>query len=161
MNEGARRASGEVLLFLHADTSLPEYAPQWISKAFANRDVVWGRFDVRISDSHWLLRVVETAMNYRSRFTGIATGDQAIFVCRSVFMQAGGFPSIALMEDVALSRILRRIRKPLCLRERVVTSGRRWLRHGILKTIFLMWGLRFAYALGADPEHLHQIYYRR
>lgn len=161
MNEGARRASGEVLLFLHADTSLPEDAPRRLSNAFANRDAVWGRFDVRLSGSHWFLRVVETAMNCRSRLTGIATGDQAMFVRRSVFEQVGGFPSMALMEDVALSRTLLRIQKPLCLRERVVTSSRRWLRHGFLRTIFLMWGLRLAYALGADPGRLHRIYYRR
>ena len=161
MNEGARRASGEVLLFLHADTSLPEDAPRRLSEAFANRDAVWGRFDVRLSGSHWMLRVVETAMNYRSRLTGIATGDQAMFVRRSVFEQVGGFPHMALMEDIALSRLLLRFRRPLCLRERVVTSSRRWLRHGIFKTIFLMWSLRFAYALGADPQRLHRIYYRR
>lgn len=161
LNEGARRASGEVLLFLHADTSLPEDAPRRLSEAFADRDAVWGRFDVRLSGSHRLLRVVETAMNWRSRLTGIATGDQAMFVRRSVFEQVGGFPSVSLMEDVALSRVLLRIRKPLCLRERVVTSSRRWLRQGILRTIFLMWGLRLAYALGADPERLHRIYYRR
>ena len=161
MNEGARRASGEVLLFLHADTSLPEDAPRRLLEACAGRDAAWGRFDVRLSGSHWLLRVVETAMNYRSRLTGIATGDQAMFVRRSLFEQVGGFPHLALMEDIALSRLLLRVRKPLCLRERVVTSSRRWLRHGILKTVFLMWSLRFAYALGADPQRLHRIYYRR
>ena len=100
-------------------------------------------------------------MNWRSRLTGIATGDQAIFVRRRAFERAGGFPPIPLMEDIALSRILRRVRRPLCLRERVVTSSRRWEREGVLRTIFLMWYLRLAYALGADPARLHRIYYRK
>ena len=160
MNEGARRASGEILLFLHADTHLPDGAPEWIARALAGRNALWGRFDVRLSGAHWAFRVVETTMNWRSRLTGIATGDQAIFVRRSAFERAGGFPPIPLMEDVALSRTLRRAGRPLCLRERVVTSSRRWERDGILETILLMWYLRFAYALGADPARLHRIYYR-
>ena len=160
MNEGARRAVGDVLLFLHADTCLPAEAPDALLRALASEGGVWGRFDVRLSGSHRLLRVVEAAMNWRSRLTGIATGDQAMFVRRAVFERAGGFPPIALMEDIALSRTLRRIRRPLCLRTRVVTSSRRWQRAGILRTVFLMWGLRLAYALGADPARLHRVYYR-
>ena len=100
-------------------------------------------------------------MNWRSRLTGIATGDQGVFVCRSVFEGLGGFPPIPLMEDIALSRMLRRIRRPICLRERVVTSSRRWQRDGILKTVLIMWSLRLAYWLGADPVRLHRIYYRK
>ncbi len=161
MNEGARRASGDVLLFLHADTRLPEGAPERITQALTGGVGVWGRFDVRLSGDHWSCRVVEATMNWRSRLTGIATGDQAIFVRRRAFERAGGFPPIPLMEDIALSRILRRVRRPLCLRERVVTSSRRWEREGVLRTIFLMWYLRLAYALGADPARLHRIYYRK
>ena len=161
MNEGARRATGDILLFLHADTCIPEGGPARIACAFAEGKGVWGRFDVRLSGSHPLLRVVETAMNWRSRLTGIATGDQGVFVCRSVFERLGGFPPIPLMEDIALSRMLRRIRRPICLRERVLTSSRRWQRDGILKTVLLMWSLRLAYALGADPARLHQVYYRK
>lgn len=161
MNEGARRASGDVLLFLHADTRLPEGAAQRIVQALSRGVGVWGRFDVRLSGDHWSCRVIETAMNWRSRLTGIATGDQAIFVRRSAFERAGGFPPIPLMEDIALSRILCRVRRPLCLREPVVTSSRRWEREGVLRTLFLMWYLRLAYALGADPARLHRIYYRK
>ena len=161
MNEGARRASGDILLFLHADTCLPEGGPARIGRAFAEGSEVWGRFDVHLSGSHPLLRVVEAAMNWRSRLTGIATGDQALFVCRSAFERLGGFPPLPLMEDIALSRMLRRVRRPLCLPERVVASSRRWQRDGILKTIALMWFLRLAYSLGMDPARLHRIYYRR
>ena len=161
MNEGARRAKGDILLFLHADTCIPEGGPARIVRAFAEGKEVWGRFDVRLSGSHPLFRVVETAMNWRSRLTGIATGDQGVFVCRSVFERLGGFPPIPLMEDIALSRMLRRIRRPVCLRERVLTSSRRWQRDGILKTVLIMWSLRLAYALGADPARLHRIYYRK
>ena len=160
MNEGARRADGDVLLFLHADTFVPEGAAARVAHVFAQGEEVWGRFDVRLSGSHPLFRVVETAMNWRSRLTGIATGDQGIFVRRTVFERLGGFPPIPLMEDIALSRKLRRIRRPLCLRERVLTSSRRWERDGILKTVLLMWGLRLAYSLGTDPARLHRIYYR-
>ena len=161
MNEGARLASGDVLVFLHADTRLPEGAAERIARELAQSAGVWGRFDVRLSGAHWCFRVIETAMNWRSRLTGIATGDQAIFVRRADFERAGGFPLLPLMEDIAISRVLRRRRRPLCLRERAVTSSRRWQRHGILRTIFLMWYLRLAYALGADPARLHRLYYRR
>ena len=160
MNEGARRASGDVLVFLHADTRLPKGAPRRLAQALADSNALWGRFDVRLSGEHWMFRVIEGAMNWRSRLTGIATGDQAIFVRKVAFERAGGFPLIPLMEDVALSRKLRRLARPVCLRERVVTSSRRWQRDGILRTVLLMWCLRLAYALGADPGRLHRAYYR-
>jgi hypothetical protein len=118
----------------------------------------WGRFDVRLSGRHPLLRVVERMISLRSRVTGIATGDQAIFVRRDWFRRAGGFPQIPLMEDVALSGTLRRIGPPLCLRQRVFTSSRRWEARGILRTILLMWRLRAEYALGADPARLARRY---
>ena len=152
MNAGARAASGDVLLFLHADTRLPPRADELVLDCPA-----WGRFDVRIEGRHPLLKVVAWAMNLRSRLTGIATGDQAIFVRRELFP---GFPEIALMEDIALCRVLNRIDAPCCLRERVVTSGRRWEARGVLRTIVLMWRLRLLYFLGASPEALARKYAR-
>ena len=153
MNAGAQAARGEVLLFLHADTLLVPHADALVARAIEG-GARWGRFDVAIVGSHPLLRVVACSMNVRSRLSGVATGDQAIFVKRDAFREAGGFPDIPLMEDVALSRALRRAGRPACLRERVVTSGRRWERGGTLRTILLMWRLRLAYAAGADPRSL-------
>ena len=152
MNAGARAATGDFLVFLHADTRLPADADEIILKT-----PLWGRFDVEIEGRHPLLKVVACAMNLRSRLTGIATGDQAIFVRREAF---AGFPEIALMEDVAFSRAMKRRGRPACLRSRVVTSGRRWESRGVLRTILLMWRLRLAYFLGADPEELSRIYRR-
>ena len=160
MNAGAaacRAAGADVLLFLHADTRLPENADALVLDAVA-RGAAWGRFDVRIDGPQAMLRIVERAMNLRSRLTGIATGDQALFVRRDLFEAVGGFPAIPLMEDVALSRTLKRHGRPACLRARVVTSARRWHRHGIWRTIFLMWRLRAAYCLGADPARLADRY---
>jgi rSAM/selenodomain-associated transferase 2 len=157
MNAGARAGTGDALLFLHADTLLPEGALEAVESAIgAGRE--WGRFDVAISGADPLLAVVAAFMNARSRLTGIATGDQAMFATRAAFEAAGGFPLIPLMEDVALSRALARRSRPACLRERVVTSGRRWERRGTLRTILLMWRLRLAYALGADPHRLARRY---
>jgi rSAM/selenodomain-associated transferase 2 len=157
MNAGARVARGDALLFLHADTVLPPLADRAVIAAFA-RGAQWGRFDVRIDSRSALLAAVGACMNVRSRVTGIATGDQAIFVRREVFMRAGGFPEIALMEDIAFSGRMRRRARPACLRECVLTSDRRWRRHGALATILLMWRLRLAFFLGADPEALARRY---
>ncbi len=157
MNAGAGSAHGEVLLFLHADTILPASADGAIARAAAS-GARWGRFDVRITGGSRLLAVVAASMNARSRLTGIATGDQAIFVRADELRAAGGFPEIPLMEDVALCKRLKRASRPACLRERVATSGRRWERHGTLRTILLMWRLRMAYALGADPVRLARRY---
>jgi rSAM/selenodomain-associated transferase 2 len=154
MNAGAARARGEILLFLHADTQLPESADALIVEGLQRLRRGWGRFDVAISGSHPLLRVVAWLMNARSRLTGIATGDQAIFVTRSLFTAAGGYPDIALMEDIALCKRLKRFGPPLCLRHRLTASGRRWKKHGVVRTILLMWRLRLAYWLGADPRKL-------
>ena len=153
MNAGARIATGDVLLFLHADTRLPADADRLVTRALAT--CVWGRFDVQIEGRHPLLRVVACAMNLRSRLSGIATGDQALFVRREAF---GGFAEIALMEDVAFSRQMKRRSAPACLRERVITSGRRWESRGVLRTIILMWRLRLLYFLGARPERLARLY---
>ena len=158
MNAGAKAASGEVLLFLHADSVLPDEAPRLIRDGLERSRRSWGRFDVTIAGADPLLAVVAIMMNARSRMTGIATGDQAVFAKRAAFAAAGGFPEIPLMEDVELSRRLKRLSPPLCLRERVVTSGRRWERHGTLRTIVLMWRLRFAYAMGVDPRRLARRY---
>lgn len=161
MNAGAAASAGDALLFLHADTALPENAGDQVLQALGPANAVWGRFDVRLSGGQPLLRVVERFMNLRSRLTGIATGDQAIFVRRDVFESLGGFPGIPLMEDVAFSRRLKRVARPRCLRAPVITSSRRWEQRGILRTIWLMWRLRLAFALGADPARLQALYERR
>ncbi|MBW3572964.1 MAG: TIGR04283 family arsenosugar biosynthesis glycosyltransferase [Gemmatimonadetes bacterium] len=153
-NAGADAATGGVLLFLHADTVLPPGADERVVDGLTSSGRGWGRFDVRLSGRHPALRMVERMMNLRSRLTGIATGDQAIFARRDWFHRAGGFPLIPLMEDVALCTLLRRMGPPLCLRERVLTSSRRWEARGVLRTVLLMWRLRAAYALGADPARL-------
>ncbi len=153
MNAGAAMAGGDVLLFLHADTQLPELADRSIARACA-AGALWGRFDVAIEGTHPMLPAIAFMMNRRSRLTGIATGDQALFATRPAFEAAGGFPDIALMEDIALSKALRRVGRPACLRARVVTSGRRWEKNGVFRTIVLMWRLRLAYYCGADPADL-------
>jgi rSAM/selenodomain-associated transferase 2 len=159
MNAGARIASGDALLFLHADTELPANADELILDALhAHPSRVWGRFDVLISGRAPLLRLVAQLICLRSRLTGIATGDQAIFCDRQAFAQASGFPEIPLMEDVAFCKRLRRHCPPLCLNEKVITSGRRWEAHGVLATIVLMWWLRFAYAIGVPPTTLSRWY---
>ena len=158
MNAGAAVAEGDVLLFLHADTRLPETAAADVLAGLGTSGRRWGLFDVRLSGAHPLLRVVERTMNLRSRLTGIATGDQALFVERELFVATGGFPDIPLMEDVALSKRLKRGGPPLCLRSRVITSSRRWEERGVLRTIGLMWGLRAAYALGVPPDRLARLY---
>ena len=159
MNAGADAATGDVLLFLHADTRLPPGADRAVLDGLAAAGASWGRFDVRIEGRSPLLGPVAWLMNRRSRLTGIATGDQAIFVTRAAFAAVGGFPALPLMEDVELSARLRRRSPPLCLRDRVVTSGRRWESRGVVRTIVLMWWLRLRYFLGAAPERLRRIYY--
>ena len=160
MNAGAARARGEILLFLHADSLLPDAADALIVEGLKRSRCGWGRFDIAISGASPLLRVVAWLMNARSRMTGIATGDQAIFVTRSLFTAAGGYPEIALMEDIELSKRLKRFGPPLALRHRLIASGRRWEKHGVVRTILLMWRLRLAYWLGADPGKLAVRYER-
>lgn len=160
MNAGASVARGEVLLFLHADSEPPPDADRLIGEGLARSGRAWGRFDARLSGSRPPLRIVERAMNWRSRATGICTGDQGIFVRRDVFERIGGYPPIALMEDVALSRELRRVSPPLCLAAPLLTSSRRWERNGVLRTVLTMWRLRLMYFLGADPARLAQDYER-
>jgi rSAM/selenodomain-associated transferase 2 len=158
MNAGAEKATGDILLFLHADTRLPSDAEHVLFNGLERTGRVWGRFDVRIDSKAVLLRIVSAMMNLRSRLTRIATGDQAMFVKRDVFQKVGGFPPIELMEDIALSKLLKRIGPPLCLREYVLTSPRRWEKNGAISTVLLMWRLRLAYFFGADPKELAQLY---
>ena len=158
MNAGAALARGDVLLFLHADTRLPPGFERAVLAGLARTGRQWGRFDVSVAGRHPMLRVISAAMNLRSRVTGIATGDQALFVTRAAFERIGGFPAIPLMEDVAISRELKRLGRPLCLREVVTTSGRRWDEHGFARTVLLMWQLRFSYWLGASPTELAKRY---
>jgi len=157
MNAGAGKASGDTFLFLHADTQLPPAAPDLIAAALSG-GARWGRFDVRIDGSPGGLALVAFMMNWRSRLTGIATGDQAIFVIREAFQACGGFPAIPLMEDIALSDALRRVARPACLREKVTTSGRRWETRGVWRTIVLMWRLRWRYWRGESPQSLAEAY---
>jgi rSAM/selenodomain-associated transferase 2 len=158
MNAGAAKAAGNVLLFLHADTQIPRHADHVVLSGLERSGRAWGRFDVKIEGRHPLLRVVGFLMNLRSRLTGIATGDQAIFVRRDAFQTAGGFPEIPLMEDIALCKRLKRASRPLCISEHAVTSGRRWEQNGVWATMVLMWRLRFAYFFGADPKELARQY---
>lgn len=153
MNAGAAACPADVLLFLHADTVLPDNADALVRRATLG-PFAWGRFDVRIDSPRVALRMVSAMMNLRSRWTGIATGDQALFVRHDLFRQIGGFPDLPLMEDIAMSRALKRHGPPACLKDRVTTSARRWERHGVWRTIVLMWRLRAAYFLGADPRQL-------
>jgi rSAM/selenodomain-associated transferase 2 len=157
MNAGAAACVAQVLVFLHADTRLPDNADALVLEALRG-PAAWGRFDVRFDSSRPLLRLVAGMMNLRSRWSGIATGDQAMFVRQDLFGRVGGFPDLPLMEDIAISRLLRRHGAPACLRERVTTSARRWERHGVWRTILLMWRLRAAYFLGADPAVLAERY---
>jgi rSAM/selenodomain-associated transferase 2 len=159
MNAGAAQAGGDILLFLHADTLLPDNAIELVEQAVC-AGAHWGRFDLRLSGKHWLLRIVERMINWRSCLSGIATGDQAIFLRRDLFQQLGGYAEIPLMEDVELSKRLKRLARPICIRQPLTTSSRRWERYGIVRTILLMWRLRLAYALGTTPELLAQRYRR-
>ena len=158
MNTGAANASGDVLLFLHADTLLPPTAADDITAALTDPRVAGGHFDARITPDRGLLWLVGRMMSWRARLTGIATGDQAIFVRRTVFEQLGGFPDISLMEDIAFSRLLKRAGRVRALRSCVVTSGRRWEQHGVARTILLMWWLRLLFFLGVSPDRLKRLY---
>ena len=160
MNAGADAASGDALLFLHADSILPADGDEWIGKALTDPRFRWGRFDVAISGAHFMLPVIAWFMNRRSRLTGIATGDQGIFVARDAFASIGGFPNQPLMEDVAICvRLLAQWPRPVYLDKKIVTSGRRWEKQGVWRTIMLMWHLRLQYFMGASPDEIHRAYY--
>ena len=158
MNAGAQHATGTWLFFLHADTELTGlHIIEAVNQATMGK---WGRFDVRLSGHHPAFRVIERFINWRSRWTGVATGDQCLFVRKNLFDELGGFASIPLMEDVELSKRLKRIAPPICVAKPVTTSSRKWEQDGIIKTVWLMWRLRFAYWLGASPDELVKKYYR-
>lgn len=159
MNEGARASQGEILLFLHADTQLPPQTERIVGLAFSNHSVVGGRFDVRFENSSAWSQIISAFMNRRSRLTGIATGDQALFVRRDVFEALGGFSEIPLMEDIEFSRRLQQAGRIMALRDTVVTSFRRWDTQGPLRTILLMWTLRFLYWAGVSPHQLARVYH--
>lgn len=158
MNTGARHAPGGILLFLHADTTLPEAALDHVAHALAGRRV-WGRFDVHIAGHSRWLPMVAFMMNRRSRCSGIATGDQALFMTRAAFDAVGGFPELPLMEDIEMSRALKRLSRPVCLRCKATTSGRRWDTRGVWRTILLMWRLRWAYWRGTSAEDIARAYH--
>ncbi|XKE44732.1 TIGR04283 family arsenosugar biosynthesis glycosyltransferase [Halomonas organivorans] len=157
MNAGARHSAARRLVFLHADTRLPPDAERCIAVAL-DASHAWGRFDIHLIGQPPMLAIIAAAMNLRSRLTGIATGDQALFMTREAFDAVGGFPEQPLMEDIEMSRRLKRLSPPACLRERVESSGRRWERHGVWRTILLMWRLRWRYWRGAAPERLARAY---
>jgi rSAM/selenodomain-associated transferase 2 len=161
MNAGARAARGDVLLFLHADTWLPPRALEAVAAALDDPRVVGGRFDVRFDSPRPVFRMIAFFMNLRSRASGISTGDQAIFVRRAVFETLGGYPPMPLMEDIAFCARLKRRGRLAALRPRVTTSARKWEREGALRTMALMWALRFLYMVGVSPARLHRWYYRR
>lgn len=158
MNAGARAASGEALLFLHADSQLPVNADFLIKDALSRARIAWGRFDVAIEGTHVMLPIIAAFMNARSRATGIATGDQGVFATRAAFEACGGFPDQPLMEDIEFSSQMRKIAPPICLADKIITSGRRWEKHGVWRTILLMWWLRLRYWLGASPAEIHRAY---
>ena len=158
MNHGARLAAGDILLFLHADTRLPPSAFDDVRSALRNPAYVGGRFDLKLDDRRWMLRVIGAMISLRSRLTKVATGDQAIFVRRDVFNQIGGYPEIPLMEDVTFSRAMKRVGNVACLRSRVITSARRWQTEGIWRTILKMWILKSLYLFGVGPARLKRYY---
>ncbi|MDX2608037.1 MAG: TIGR04283 family arsenosugar biosynthesis glycosyltransferase [Woeseiaceae bacterium] len=157
MNSGAAVATGDIFLFLHCDTFLPDNALKVVASHF-QRDNYWGRFDVQLSSNKFVFRLIERLMNLRSRLTSIATGDQAIFIERKLFTQLGGFPEIALMEDITICRLLRKQSSPVCLKQKVNTSSRRWENNGVVATVLLMWKLRLFYFFGVSADKLSHKY---
>lgn len=160
MNHGAKQASGDVLCFLHADSILPDDSYQLISEAMNKQGRIWGRFNIVLSGQHFAFRVIEFFINLRSRLTNIATGDQAIFIRRIEFENINGFAEIPLMEDIEICKRLKRISPPVNLKQKLHTSSRRWEHKGILKTVLLMWHIRFAYFIGTPTDELAKIYRR-
>ncbi len=156
MNLGAKIATGKILIFLHADTLLPQDAEMELSRLSGQQ--FWGRFDIKLSGTKKIYRLIEKMINIRSRISGIATGDQAIFMTRELYEKVNGFPDIPLMEDVAVSKKLKKIAPPVCLDANVVTSSRRWESRGVINTVLLMWILRMQYAMGVTPEKLANRY---
>lgn len=157
MNNGAAVATGDVYLFLHVDTFLPDNIIQIIFD-LSPQESFWGRFDVRLSSEKKVYRLIEWLINFRSCLTSIATGDQAIFIEKNLFHRIGGFPEIALMEDVEISRQLKKLSASVCVKQKVITSSRRWESKGVVATVLMMWKLRLYYFLGVSPEKLNRLY---
>lgn len=160
MNAGAKLAKGETLVFIHADTFLPENALDLITQALSKTNPGWGRFNVQLKGNHILLKVIAALMNIRSCLTNIATGDQVLFVSKQLFDKVGGYPDIALMEDIELCTNLKRLSPSICLKAKVTSSGRRWEKNGVFKTILLMWRLRLGHFFGENPDILSTLYSR-
>lgn len=158
MNLGARHAKNNCLLFLHSDTYLPDSADTLILNSLSNQNH-WGRFNIKLTGQHFIFRIIESMINLRSKYTGVATGDQAIFINKNIFDKIKGYPDIKLMEDIALSKRLRKQYSCAYLTEKVTTSSRRWEKNGIFRTILLMWILRFLFFIGTKPDYLFKIYY--
>jgi rSAM/selenodomain-associated transferase 2 len=158
MAAGAGCAKGDILWFLHADVIPPADADQLVLQALDSKQHDWGRFDVRLTGKHPMLYMIGKMMNLRSCVTGVATGDQGIFVRRRVLQEIGGVPLVPLMEDIKLSKLLRRRCKYICIKENIIASGRRWEKHGVFRTICLMWKLRFLYVMGVNPTTLARMY---
>jgi len=154
MNAGAEKGSGDVFWFLHADSIIYENAINNIQFYLNEKNKDWGRFNVKLSGSHFMFRIIERMMNLRSCISGIATGDQGIFVKRTIFEQVGGYPAQPLMEDIELSKKLKKISPSVCVKNVIITSSRRWEQKGILRTVLLMWRLRFLYWLGVSADKL-------
>ena len=157
MNQGETLASGNILWFIHADTSVPESSAEYILESIST-EKPWGRFDIRFDNQSARMKLVAFAVNLRSGLTGVCSGDQAIFLLRSQFHQLGGFPNIPLLEDIALTKKLRREAQAIRIRTPVTTSARRWETHGYLRTIFLMWLIRFLFWAGVSPKTLARLY---
>ena len=157
MNAGAKVARTDVLIFLHADTFLPEQGLALIQQA-VDKGALWGRFDIQLEGQHMMLKIVAQMMNWRSRMSGIATGDQVIFITQQLFLRVEGYAEIALMEDIEISKRLNKLARPYCIKAKVRTSARRWESFGVWKTIALMWSIRLRYFLGEAPEQLAELY---
>lgn len=158
MNMGAAHASGDILWFLHADSLIPDNAYKHICTSLQNNQHIWGRFNIKLSGSNPVFRIIEQLINLRSKITKIATGDQGIFVLRSEFEKLNGFAAQPLMEDIQLCKQLKKISAPACLVNTITTSSRRWESRGIIKTVILMWYLRLAYFLGTPASKLAKQY---
>lgn len=159
MNCGAQKASKDILVFLHADTILPDNAAYQIINALSLSNSKWGHFKVKLNGENRLLRIIEFLMNTRSCFTGIVTGDQTMFIRRTLFEIIHGYKNIPLMEDVEISKSLKKYSMPICMKSSVISSSRRWETKGYLRTIFLMWKLRLLYFLGVSAKKLVKLYY--
>lgn len=158
LNSGAEVAHGNLLLFLHADTILPNGAIQQLLKETRQKNLCWGRFNITLGGSGLMFRIIETMMNWRSCITGIVTGDHAMFVSKALFKKVAAYPEIELMEDIAISKKLKKHDAPICIKKTVVTSSRRWQDHGVMKTVLLMWKLRWAYFFNEEPKILAEKY---